>query len=330
MAAAPPSPAPTAAMVIGKEQAEQVFNRYAEESFDAEVRRDEEAAAKLQTGPLLEASRARYAQLKQAFPVAAESRYTQPSFLIPAERDQPGYPRSFVVLSKSSWNPAGRETAVHYFVQEAPGGEWKAAAGSWVNDGPMKTQNEDTPSRHAGFGTRDKEIAPVGRDAAGAVTLSPTAGADREVCERYAEYMTFTAPDGEPQSEHFVPGDLTTGIVKAYNEANENLDFTRRRYHFEVVGQELPVVRLVDGKSLVTCSYRRTDHWSGKDAAFRYGTGRFKDVDALLGGGNKWWRDTTVRRSVTVTFEVPQAGPADVVGSNSLKAPLLSAEGTPR
>ncbi|MFJ6798967.1 hypothetical protein [Streptomyces sp. NPDC091268] len=330
MATAPaPSPSPVAT-VIGKEQAEQVFARYATESFAAEERRDEAAVAALQTGPLLEASRARYGQLRQGFPVGSETRYAQPVFLLPAERDQPGHPRSFVVLSKPSWDPGGAETAVHYFVQEAPGGEWKAAAASWLNDGPTRKPKRDAPYGYAGFGLRDKEIAPVARDAAGVVTLSPTAGADREVCGRYEEYMTFTAPDGEPQSADFVPGPLTSGIVTAYNRANENLDFVRKRYHFEAVGGELPVVRLADGKSLVTCTFLRTDHWTGTDSAFRYGTGRFKDVDALLGGGNAWWRDTTVRRSVTVSFEVPTAGPAEVVGSNSLKAPMISAEGTPR
>ncbi|MEV6956774.1 hypothetical protein [Streptomyces sp. NPDC051183] len=317
-------------MVIGREQAEQVFSRYATESFEAEERRDGEAVARLQTGQLLEESRARFGQLGQGFKVGVESRYAQPVFLIPAERDQQGHPRSFVVLSKRSSDPAARETAVHYFVQEVPGGEWKAAAASRVNEGPATQPKEEVPYGRSGFGLRHQEIAQVVRDAAGAVVLSPTAGADREVCERYAEYTTFTAPDGEPQSEHFVPGDLTSGIVRAYNGANEDLDYIRKRYHFEVVGQELPVVRLADGKSLVTCSYVRTDHWSGRDSAFRYGTGRFNDLDAMVGGGNKWWRNTTLRRSVTVTFEVPQAGPAEVVGANSLKPPLLSGEGTPR
>ncbi|MFB6557799.1 hypothetical protein ACFCYH_02620 [Streptomyces sp. NPDC056400] len=81
---------------------------------------------------------------------------------MPAERDQPSYPRSFVVFSKASGRASGQATAVDYFVQEAPGGER--------------------------------------RDAAGAAALSATADADRAVCDRFADYKSFTTPD-EPEDD---------------------------------------------------------------------------------------------------------------------------------
>lgn len=191
-------------------------------------------------------------------------------------------------------------------------------------------KNDAMMHRIFDFAARSKEIAAVGRDAAGAVVLSPTAAADREVCGRYARYMTFTAPDGKPESDHFVPGELTSEVVKAFNVLKGDLTDVTKGYAFEVAGGELPVMRLADGKSLVTCSFVRTDLWRGEGATFQYGNGALGDADTLLGGGHKWWRKTAVRRSVTVTFELPAQGPADVAGSNALEARALSAEGTPK
>lgn len=330
-----PVVAPVVPMVISAEEAEAVFNRYEYGRRSALDRRNTAGLAALQTGELLKESLARIEVAKLRGTNMPEFPFGRPEFFVPAERDQPGYPRSFVVLTREPSNNVNetRNAAVHYFVQDAPGGEWKAAATSWVNDKPVTPGKNDAKMYHTfDFAARSQEIAAVSRDAAGAVVLSPTAAADRGVCGRYAQYMSFTAPDGEPESGHFVPGELTSEVVKAYNTAHEDLELVKKRYSFEVAGMELPVVRLADGKALVTCPFLRTDYWSGKmkTATFRYGTRDLGDVGALVGGGAKWWRDTTVRRSATVTFEVPPTGPADVVGSNALKAWALSAEGTPK
>ncbi|MCY0955251.1 hypothetical protein [Streptomyces sp. H27-S2] len=320
-------------MVIGHEQAEAVFNRYLSERTASLDRRDVAGLAVLETGELLKESLALIQVAKLRGVDVPEFSFGRPEFFVPAERDQQGYPRSFVVLTRepSDHVNATRDAAVHYFVQEAAGGEWKAAARSWVNDKPVTPgKNDARMYKIFGFTARSKEIAAVGRDASGAVVLSPAAAADREVCGRYAEYMSFTAPDGEPESQHFLPGELTGDVVKAFNVLKEDLALVRKRYAFEKAGPELPVVRLADGKSLVTCTFLRTDYWTGKNATFRYGNGELGGVDALLGGEYGWWRDTTARRSATVTFEVAPAVPADVVGSNALQAPLLSAEGTPK
>ncbi|OKK11353.1 hypothetical protein AMK16_32845 [Streptomyces sp. CB00455] len=95
--------------------------------------------------------------------------------------------------------------------------------------------------------------------------------------------MTFSAPGGVPESEHFFPGELTSEMVKAYNADHENVDLVRMRYAFEIEGGELPVLRLADGKTLVTCSFVRTDQWAGMNAKFRYGTKGHGDVRARLG-----------------------------------------------
>ncbi|MFI8503887.1 hypothetical protein ACIGFK_36095 [Streptomyces sp. NPDC085524] len=319
-------------MVIGKEQAETVFNRYAWERRDAVARRDREALAAVETGPLLAENQAWVDLLKARAGWAGwVDSFGRPEFLIPAEKDQQGHPRSFAVLSREfAGSGKSRASAVHYFVQEAPGGEWKAAAMSWVNDRAAAPDPART-NEVGGFRLRDKEIAAPVRDAAGVVTLSPTAAADREVCGKYAKYMSFSLPDGEPVSEHFVPGVLTGGVVGDYNRLGEGLELVDKRVSFEAAGGELPVVRLADGKSLVTCTFVRTDFWEGRKATFKYGSTDLGDVGAVIGGMDKWWRDSTVRRSVTVSFEVPAGGgPADVVGSNAHVARVLSAEGTPK
>lgn len=330
-APAGPSVAPVP-MVIGQEQAGAVFSRYSWERRESVTRRDREGLAAVETGPLLAQNQAWVDLLKaRARDAGWVDSFGRPEFLVPAEKDQQGYPRSFAVLSREfAGQPQNRSSSVHYFVQDAPGGEWKAAAMSWVNDRAVAPDPART-NEIGGFRLRDKEIAPPVRDAGGAVALSPTAAADREVCGRYAKYMSFSVPGGEPKSEHFVAGELTGGVVDTYNVRGEKPERVDKRVSLEVVGGELPVLRLADGKSLVTCTFVRTDVWTGRKVVFKYGGSSLSDVGAVIGGMDAWWRDSTVRRSVTVAFEVPAGGgPAEVVGSNALEAPVLSAEGTPK
>lgn len=327
------APVPVA---FGKEQAEKVFNQWQFERKNALERRDSDAIAVVETGALLAEDQAWMKVLRtqkndKGWPYASRG----PEVFLPAEKGQPGYPRWFVVVSRGSSKPdEARAGAVNYFTQEGPGAGWKAAAISWVYDKPVKAgKPEDDSYRWDGFEVRDKEIAAFTADEAGAWVLSPTAVEDRKVCGRYAEYMSFTAPDGEPESADFVPGELTSELVKWYNAAHEkDLDLTTKRYAFEVAGVEFPVVRLADGKSLVTCSFVRTDTWTGRGGAwFEYDGRPFSSVEAMLGAGHQKWLSTTVRRSVTVAFEVPPQGPADVVGTNnSFATHVLSAEGTPK
>lgn len=335
--AAGPSGAPVVAMVIGAEDAEKVFNQWVGVRKASLDRGDAAGIATVETGPLLAESLARIEVAKVRSTGGFHSFIGKPEFFVPAEAEQQAYPRSFVVMSRqaTSYVMPNRHAGVQYFVQEAPGGPWKAAALSWVYDQPLVAgKNDGGMGGSLGFEGREKEIAAIARDAAGAVALSPTAAREREVCRRYAGYMSFTAPEGKPESEYFVPGKLTSEVVAAYNVAFGDLEDIRKRYAFEVTGPDLPVVRLADGKSLVTCSFVRTDLWKGKNVTFSYGTDETGDIAALIGGADKWWKETTVRRSVTVTFEVPAQGPAEVVSGNALVSnshvvPVLSAQGTP-
>ncbi|AWZ16930.1 hypothetical protein DRB96_37535 [Streptomyces sp. ICC1] len=303
--------------------------------------KDKDALAKVETGALFEESATlQYLNIEPGARVMREMDWVD--YLIPTERDQPGYPRSFTALFRGTQDrEQDRAAGLYYFVQAEAGAPWKAAAKSWATDRPAPQlkpgQHEDHVYGVAGFDIRDKPIAAPARGEAGSAVLSPTAAGDREVCGRYAEYLSFTAPDGEPGSDHFVPGKLTSDIVTAYNAEDKEKGWNgniRSRFAFEATGVDLPVLRLADGKSLVTCTFvqtTRTDSKPGQDRRFTFGSVRLsKDwAGILLGSDNEWWTSTTVRRSVTATFEVPARGPADVVGCNCLNPPVLSAEGSP-
>ncbi|MGP3690227.1 hypothetical protein ACTVZO_36960 [Streptomyces sp. IBSNAI002] len=334
--------APPVPTVIGWDQAEEVVTRGFRQAASA---RDETTLATLLTGALLQESVAqvRLKRWPDNLVRKAETDMYRREYLIPTERDQPGYPRSFAVLFRmTDTAEKDRAAGMYYFVQAEPGAAWKAAARTWATDRPAPQlppeQFEDRGYGTYGFEVRDRPIAAPAREPAGAAALSPTAASDRRVCGQYAEYLGFTAPHGEPESENFVPGKLTGEVVDSYNAEDGKKEWKgdlRHRYAFEVTGPELPVLRLADGKALVTCSYVRTDHREGKSGpttSFKYGgeNAASRDTDQLLGGGHKWWRNTDVRRVMTATFEVPEQGPADVVGCNCLNPPVLSAEGTPK
>ncbi|OEJ30082.1 hypothetical protein [Streptomyces subrutilus] len=333
--AMPPAPAaPTAPLVIDREQAEKVFNTYTWEQSQFRKPGGQDGIASVATDPLLSEYRARFG-IPDYPGMGPVPRY-RPEYLIPAERDQPGYPRWFVVISRDTYGQkAERAAGMTYFAQAEPGGQWKAAVMTWADDKPARQlqtgEFEDRAYEKFGFEVRDKEISAVTRDAAGAPVLSPTAGEDRQACRRYADYLSFTAPNGEPESDYFAPGELTSDVVEAYNHPENELGGVRRTFDLEVTGLEMPVLRLTDGKSLVTCSFIRTDRWQGKSGVSSYYTfwyGKDNPRDALLGGGNKRWLNTKVRLSMTVTFEVAPPGKTEVVGCNCLEPALLSAEGT--
>ncbi|MGW0754301.1 hypothetical protein [Streptomyces sp. NPDC002587] len=188
-----------------------------------------------------------------------------------------------------------RAAGLYYFVQAEAGAPWKAAAKTWATDKPAPQlqpgQHEDHVFGNFGFEVRDKPISALARDEAGAVVLSPTAAVDRGVCGRYAEYLSFTAPDGEPKSDYFVPGKLTSDFVGAYNGEDGVAAWkgaVRFRYAFDVTGVELPVLRLADGKSLVTCTFTRavrSDSKPRQDARFKFGNAVDGDACAGCGAG---------------------------------------------
>ncbi|GGT09187.1 hypothetical protein GCM10010286_38220 [Streptomyces toxytricini] len=327
--AAPPAPA----LVIGKEQAEKVFNTFAWEQSQFVKPGGQQGIASVATDPLLAEYRARAGVPSDRG--TAPTPQTGPQYLIPAERDWPSHPRWFAVVSRNHSQRVERAAMTTYFTQAEPGGQWKAAAMTWMHDKPApqlgEGEFEDRGYERFGFAVRDEEVAEVTRDAAGAAAAVPGAEEDRRVCGRYADHLSFTAPNGDPDSEHFAPGKLTSDVVRDYNHPEDELGGVRRSYGLEVTGPALPVLRLANGKSLVTCSFVRTDHWQGKSGggtSWRFKFGKDDPRNALLGGGSAYWRKATVRHSMTVTFEVPPQGKADVVGCNCLKPALLSAEGT--
>ncbi|MCX5405406.1 hypothetical protein OHA37_16105 [Streptomyces sp. NBC_00335] len=317
--------------MISVADAEKVFNHFGWANSVAEGKADFAAISKIQTGALLEESKARHARKNLHSIVRdGDTDFARPVFVIPTEREQPGYPRSFVVFSKVDAYVEDRATAVHHFVQDGPGGAWKAAATSWVYGGPVKAGA--SPARYLegkNLLMREKGIeAPATEVVAGAV-FSSRAAEDRKACGRYGDYLSFTAPNGERASEHFVQGPLTGGVVDAYNARDELVDgLVRNSLAYAPTGGDLPVVRLAGGASLVTCTYVMTEHSENKPGTRWFAFKKGSDVERML-GGSRHWTVADRRWSVTAVIEVPAQGPADVVTVNSRGAELLSAKGTP-
>lgn len=319
-AGAKPSVAAPPPLVISQAEAEKVFGRFEWERRGLSGWKDADAVAKVATGPLATEWRAG-AAVRAVWngPEPVVAGLVNPAVLIPAERDQPTYPRFFVTLSKANGRGDGPATAIHYFMQEAPGGEWKAAVETWVaTAASVPLDSEDVWFTPTTVQLRKAPVAAVSRDA-GAAVLSPTAATDREVCGRFAQYMSFTTPD-EPTSEQFAPGPLTDEMVgklgvKAKQPASRGkLTYS---YKHEVTGPQLPVLKLDDGASLVACPLLRAKEVRGKDTAVSFSPDNTSPQGALLDADGKSWRSTDARLSLTALIELPPAGtpgPAQVAG----------------
>lgn len=309
-------------LVITQAEAEKVFSRFEWERRTPSGWKDADAVAKVVTGPLKvewRASSAVRAVWKGPEPVVAG--LVNPAFAIPAERDQPAYPRFFVTLSKANGREDGPATAIHYFIQEAPGGEWKAAVETWVaTAASVPLDSENVWFAATAVQLRKAPVAAVSRNA-GAVVLSPTAATDWEVCGRFADYMSFTTPD-EPTSEQFAPGPLTDEMVGKLSEKPKQPAFKGKityTYKHEVTGPQLPVLKLDNGTSLVACPLVRAEEVRGKNTAVSFNFGNTSAQGAMLDADGKWWRSTDARLSLTALIELPPAGtpgPAQVAACN--------------
>ncbi|MFJ3927752.1 hypothetical protein [Streptomyces sp. NPDC090022] len=315
-------------------EAEKVFDRFERESLASTDWRDKEGIAKVATGPLLAEQQAGYDRRRVSDKRVNAARFTRLVFMIPAERDQPGYPRSFAVFGKPDGRDNDPQSGVHYFVQEGPGGEWKAALASWVAAGPGFDPSgfpNASPYQPVEVKVRPTPLSAVRRDLSGAVVLSPTATADRQVCERYAEYLGTAPADGGPKGDWFAPGELTSGTVEHFKPRKSEEGTVASGYDYATSGPELPVLRLENGKALVACSLVQNERTVAAKASAYIRLGKGDPVDVLLGGKQAKWSRVDVKRSMTVLIEVPGGGggAAEVVGCNCRDPQLLSAEGDP-
>lgn len=340
-AAAKPAVEAPQPLVITQAEAEKVFSRFEWERRSSMGWKESEGIAKVVTGPLM-AERKADAALRaiEGDPHGAVAGLVDPAFALPAERDQPSYPRSFAVFSKANGREDGQATAVHYFVQEAPGGEWKAAVETWVATAASVPLEAEDVSRFAGLAVqlRKAPVAAVSRDAAGAAVLSPTAEADRGACGRFADYLSFTTSDAEPQNEEpksaeFAQGPLTDGMIgelkaKAQHPGLKGL--VRYTYKHEVTGPQLPVLKLDNGTSLVACPLLRSEHVEGKAGTVSFTFDEDSGHSTLLDAKGKRWRSSDAKLSLTAVIEVPAAGapgPAEVAACNCRRPQLLEATG---
>ncbi|MEU7727319.1 hypothetical protein AB0B78_19070 [Streptomyces sp. NPDC040724] len=330
-----PSVPPPPPLVITQAEAEKVFSRFEWERRTPAVWKDTDGAAKVATGPLMTEWRADAAvHAVWKGPQHVVSGLVNPVFAIPAERDQPSYPRSFVTLSKANGGESGPATAVHYFVQEAPGGEWKAAVETWVaTAASVPLVSENVLYAPTAVQVRKDPVAAVSRNVDAAV-LSPTAATDREACGRFADYLSFTTPD-EPETAPFAPGPLTDGVVGKLGEKAQEpklKGLVTYAFEHEVTGPELPVLKLDDGASLVACPLLREERAKGKNATVSFSFGNSSQQGALLDAKGKWWRSSNAKLSLTALIELPSAdtpGPAQLVACNCAEPQLLEVTGKP-
>ncbi|MFF3210832.1 hypothetical protein ACFYYB_09210 [Streptomyces sp. NPDC002886] len=327
-----------AAPLLTEARAKEVFDRYVLENAAADAKGDTEALARVEGGRLLEESRA-VARLDRAKGTKATPvRYVRPVFLIPAVAEGAPAPRGFAVLSKREGAEKDRSSVLHYFTRGGGGGDgdgaggagdWKAVVATWVVTVPPPATPSASPTASPKEGVirvRPKVLPEPARGAAGNAELSPTATADTAVCGRYADYLSFIAPAGKPDSPYFEPGDFTGTMVDHFNGwAAEKL---QRSFSYRPVGEELPVFRLKDGGSLVTCTLEGTYRNRGVTSANWALLDADSDSEALLGGGRRKWAGIEEVWSATAVVEVPQGGgPATVLSTDAYDATKLSVKG---
>ncbi|MFI1060543.1 hypothetical protein ACH4TC_01460 [Streptomyces spororaveus] len=315
------------APALSQSEAQKVFERYVQENAASDAKGDTEAIATVEGGRLLEESLAsrRLHQAKGTKDTPVQ--YTKPVFLIPRPAKGATAPQGFAVLSKSDAQENNRTSVLHYFTRDKDSGDWKAVAASWVLTEPLPEPSEPTPtSSREIVMLRPKVMPSLAQDSSGVVELSTTSTADTGVCGRYAEYLTFTVPTGKPDSPNFERGEFTSKLVEFFNgwEAKS----LQRSLSFRPAGKELPVLRLKDGGSLVTCTLEGTYRDKGRTSADWIETNVGSDTEALLGGGTRKWASIEEVWSVTAVVEVPPGGsPAAVLSANAYGATKLSVKG---
>ncbi|KQX49974.1 hypothetical protein ASE09_17750 [Streptomyces sp. Root66D1] len=316
--------------------ARQVFEKYVRENAAADAKGDLAATARIEGGRLLEESRAE-ARLRAAKGEKDEAvRYVKPVFLIPGAGTGAGAgtagsaPQSFAVLSKRQGQESDRSSVLHYFVREGDGGGWRAVVATWVvtepaAGTPSPPEPEASPEKGV-IALRPEVLPSPARDASGRTELSPTGVADGAVCGKYGEFLSFTVPGGKPDSPYFVKGEFTgklVGFLNGWHEKQLVRDFTYRP-----VGQALPVFRLKNGGSLVTCTLEGTFHDRGRTPADWISTNAGSDTEVLLGRAGRKWSTIEEVWSVTAVVELPKGGgPATVLSSNAYKPTKMSVKG---
>ncbi|MEV8099267.1 hypothetical protein [Kitasatospora sp. NPDC085879] len=323
------SAAGTVIPALTEAQAQDVFERFARESVAAQENGDSAALGEVEGGPLLEESQADGRLRKARGDADAPRRYVRPTYLIPQAAPGQPAPRAFAVLSKVEGKETDRSSYLIHFTRAADGGKWKAVASAWVlTEAPVRTASPaPSPSPKEGVITvRPEVMPPLAREASGAVGLSAAPAAASGVCGHYAQYLSFTVPAGRPDSPDFERGDFTSKLVDYFNGWND--DRLQRTFSYRAVGGELPVFRLDNGDSLVTCTLEGTHRVRGATPANWINLNAGSDSDTLLGGGARKWASLEEVWAVTAVVEVPQDGsPAKVLATDAYGATKLSVKG---
>ena len=328
-----PSPSPSAAaVVITAVEAQRVFDRYDKVNATADAALDATAIREVQTGVLLAESLATYVIHRKAGTPDTVARYVRPTFLIPTMADAAAFPRYFAVLSKRKGDESDRSSTILYFMQAQDGGPWKATASTWVVTEAHQAPTAPTPSAAPTPTGNIIEVTPkvlpeLRRTTSGTVELSASTDADRAVCDDYADYLTFSPPNGKVTDSRFTSGPFSSDLVRHFNRfENPRL---KRSYSVRTTGEDLPVFRFANGGAFVACTFQRRHQVAGIGASGTVMFDEGTDTDVLLGGGGRDWRSVEEISSFAALFEVPagDALPATVLTSDGYGPEILSAAG---
>ncbi|MGJ7417002.1 hypothetical protein AB9128_14260 [Streptomyces cinereoruber] len=329
-----PAPAP----VVSTAEAAKVFEEYDRVNAAADASLDGSAIARVQTGVLLKESLAAYDIHRKAKTTDTATRFARPRFLIPAVDPARPYPRSFAVLSKRKGNEDDRSSLLFYFTRAKAGEPWKATAETWALTepfaSPSPSSSDAAPTASASqddktVQLRPKRLPELERGPSGTTPSSPTATADRAVCDGFADLLSFSPPHGSTEDARFTRGAFTSDLVRRLNgRADRALE---RRWSYRTTGEDLPVFRLAHGGSLVACTYVREYDVAGTGATGTVRFGKGSDTDVLLGGGGREWRSVKETGSMTALIEVPapKSAPATVLGCDCYAPQAITATGVP-
>lgn len=329
------TPSPSAKTpAITTVEAQKVFERYDQVLAAAGAALDATAIQEVETGILLKTSLAAYKIHREAGTKPTDDRLVRPTFLIPTLAHTDTYPRYFAVLSKWKGREDDRGSSILYFMQTEADGPWKATAGAWVvTEAPKASVSkpasaQPSPTKGSnGIRVTPKVLPDLYRDASGAVELSPSTDSDRAVCDDFAEYLTFSPPNGNPSNNRFTDGSFSSDLVRHYNSwANKNLS---QSLSVRTTGERLPAFRFANGGALVACTFERHYRVSGIGSSGTVHFNKQSDTDVLLGGGGKEWRSVEQVSVMTVLFEVPagESSPATVLACDCHAPQVLSAVG---
>ncbi|RFC71143.1 hypothetical protein DXZ75_28840 [Streptomyces sp. AcE210] len=196
-----------------------------------------------------------------------------------------------------------------------------------VVDGPGTRPDLGSGSGTIHISFRPKQLPDFHRTASGNAQQSTTATANRSACADFAEFLSFSLPNGRTTDDRFAKGPFTSDLVRFYNGWADDDLYTTLSY--KAVGTALPVFRLANASAFVGCTLQQNYDETGISPEGTVAFDKGSDIDLALAGDGRQWRSVDAVSSMTVLIEVPpgQSSPATVLACDCYDPQLLTATG---